>query len=126
VQHLKSLKAIAIFSLLSHNLKNAVHHLSTFGVVALRKIITSSMASGDEVIGIEETSDGRCSKDVRLSWIEIDDHAARHKTAIWSALVVDVEALIREDVVAVEVTALINRVFIGNYLPELKRFKSWD
>lgn len=113
MHQLKALQTIAVLCLPPGDVENAVHELSAFSVVAFRPIVTSSMTSGDKIIRIEQAADGAEPQRVDLSWFEIAQHASWNESTVLSALVVNIEPLIRKDVVAVKVSASVDVVFVG-------------
>jgi hypothetical protein len=67
------LKAVAILDLLSHNVHHSINHLSTFCVVALGPVVTSTTLSEDEVVGAEELAKGGASDSVDDTGFEINE-----------------------------------------------------
>jgi proteasome assembly chaperone (PAC2) family protein len=119
VGDLESLKAITRFSLLADYVKNGVNELSTFGVVTLSPVITSSGLSENKVVGAEKLSEWTSAYGVHGSWLKIHEYGARDVTSSGSLVVVDVDALELEIGVTMVGTGRVYSVLIGDNFPEL-------
>jgi len=71
VGDLESLKTITSFSFLSDDIKNWINELSTFSIVTLGPIVTSSGLTENEVIRSEKLTERSSSDGVHCSWFEI-------------------------------------------------------
>ena len=58
VGNLESLKAITTFSFFPDNIEDGVNKFSTFSVMALSPVITSTSLSEDKVVWSEELTEG--------------------------------------------------------------------
>merc|ERR1719331_34440 len=112
VGDLETLKAVATFSLLSDNIEDGVDELSTFGVVALGPVVSSTSLSEDEVVWSEELSEWSGSDGVHGAWLKIHEHGSWDVTASSGFIVVDVDSLELEVGVSVVGASWVNSVFV--------------
>ena len=119
VGDLEALEAVATFSFLSGNIEDGVDELSTFGVVALSPVVTSTGLSEDEVVGSEELTEGSSSDGVHGSGFEIHKDSSGDVSSSGGLIVVDVDSLELEIRVTVVRAGGVDSVLIGDDLPEL-------
>jgi hypothetical protein len=119
VNHLKALQAIAVLSLPSRDVQHAIDQLSAFRVMAARPVVASSTSAHHEAVGIEQSTDGAATDLIQRGALKIDKHRAWNENFSRAALVVNVESLVGKDAVAIEMTATIDVVLVGNYFPKL-------
>jgi hypothetical protein len=119
VGNLESLEAIAAFSLLSDDVENGVDKLSTFSVVTLSPVVTSTSLTEDEVVGSEELTEGACSNGVHGTRFQIHEDSSGNVSTTGSFVEVDVDSLELEIGVTVVGTSGVDSVFVGDDLPEL-------
>jgi hypothetical protein len=118
VGDLESLKAIATFSFLSDDIENGVNKFSTFSVVTLSPIVTSSGLAEDEVIRSEELSEWSSSDGIHGSWFKIHKNGSWDISATSGFVEINVDSFELEIRVTVVGTGWVNTVFIGNDFPE--------
>ena len=118
VGDLEALEAVATFSFFSGNVEDGVDELSTFGVVALSPVVTSTGLSEDEVVGSEELTEGSSSDGVHGSGFEIHEDSSGDVSSSGGFVVVDVDSLELEVGVSVVGAGGVNSVFVGDDLPE--------
>ena len=119
MSNLETLKAITSFSFFSDNIENGVDELSTFGVVTLGPVVTSTSLSEDEVVWSEELTEWSGSDGVHGTWLKIHKDGSWDVTATSGFVVVDVDSLELEVGVTVVGTGWVNSVLIRDDFPEL-------
>jgi hypothetical protein len=119
VGDLETLEAVATFGFLSDDVEDGVDELSTFGVVTLGPVVTSTSLSEDEVVGSEELTERSGSDGVHGSGLEIHEDGSGDVSATGGLVVVDVDSLELEIGVTVVSTGGVNTMFVGDDLPEL-------
>lgn len=119
VGDLESLKAVAALSFLSYDIQNGVNEFSTFGVVALGPVVSSTALSEDKVVGPEELSEGTGSDGVHGSRFKIHQYCSGDVSSSSSFIIVNVNSFELEVGVSVIGSGGIDTVFIGNDFPEL-------
>ena len=100
---LESLKAIAAFRLLAHNVQHTVDELGTLGVMTLGPVVSGACLAKDKVVGSEELAEWARSDAVHGTRFQVHQNGTRHVTAASSFVEVDVDALQLENGVSVTV-----------------------
>lgn len=116
---MKALKAIAVFSLSSSDVKNTVHELGTFCIEAFRPVVASALTASDEVIRVEDAADGAATQGQYLSVFKVTSYTSRNESCVVSELIIDVQSLVGKIVVAVKAATSIDVVLAGNCFPKL-------
>merc|ERR1712100_935715 len=119
VGDLETLEAVAAFSLFTDNIEDGVNELSTFGVVTLGPVVTSTSLTEDEVVWSEELTEWTSTDGVHGAWLEIHKDGTWDVTATGGLVVVDVDSLELEVRVTVVGASWVNTVLIGDNFPEL-------
>merc|ERR1712228_728484 len=89
VGDLETLEAIAAFSFLSDNVEDGVDEFSTFSVMTLGPVVTSTSLAENEVIGSEELTEWSSSDGVHGSWLKIHEDGSWDVTASSGFVVVN-------------------------------------
>jgi len=118
VGDLETLEAIAAFSFLSDNVEDGVDEFSTFGVVTLGPVVTSTSLSENKVVWSEELTEWASSNRVHRSWFEIHEDSSWDESTTGSFVIVDVDSLKLEVRVTVIGTGWVDTVLIGDNFPE--------
>jgi len=119
VSDLETLEAITAFSFLSDDVEDGVDEFSTFSVVTLGPVVTSSRLTENEVIGSEELSEGTSSDGVHCSGFEIHKDSSGDVSTTSGFVEIDVDSFKLEIRVTVVGTGGVDTVFIGDDFPEL-------
>jgi len=119
VADLETLKAVAAFGLLSNDIEDGVDQFSTFGVVTLGPVVTSTGLTEDEVVWSEELTEWASSDGVHGTWFKIHQDGSWDISSTGGLVVVDIDSLQLQIGITVVGTGRINTVFIGNDFPEL-------
>jgi len=112
VGDLETLEAITTFSFFSDNIENGVDEFSTFGVMSLGPIVTSTSLSEDEVVGSEELSKWSSSDGVHRTWFEIHKDSSWYKSTTSGFVVIDIDSFELKIGVTMVSTSWVNSVFI--------------
>jgi hypothetical protein len=118
VGNLETLEAIATFSFLSDDIEDGVDEFSTFSVVTLGPVVTSTSLTEDEVIRSEELTKRSSSDGIHSSWLKIHKDGSGDITTTSGFVEVDVDSFKLEIGVTVVCTSGVNTVFIGDDFPE--------
>jgi len=118
VGDLEALEAIAAFSFLSDNVEDGVDEFSTFGVVTLGPVVTSTSLTENEVVGSEELTERSSTDGVHGSWLEIHKDGSGDETTTGGFVIIDVDPLKLEVRVTVIGTGWVDTVLIGDDFPE--------
>jgi len=119
VADLETLKAIATFSLLSNDIEDGVDKFSTFSVVTLGPVVTSTGLTEDEVVWSEELTEWTSSDRVHGTWFKIHQDGSWDISSTSGLVVVDIDSFQLKIRISVVGTGRINTVFVGNDFPEL-------
>ena len=119
VSDLESLKAVASFSLLSGNIQNGVDEFSTFSVVTLGPVVSSTSLTEDEVVGSEKLTERSGSDGVHSSGFEIHKDSTRNISTASGFVVINVDPFKLKIRVTVIGTSRVDSVFVRDDLPEL-------
>jgi hypothetical protein len=116
----RTLEAVAVLGLLSHDVEDGVDELGALGVVALGPVVAGAGLAEDEVVGAEDAADGAGAERVHGARLEVHEHRPGHVPAAAGLVVVDVDPLQllragRARVLAGRVDA----VLAADHLPEL-------
>ena len=114
--YLKTITALCFFA---DNIKYRVDQLSTFCVVALGPVVSSSTLSKDEVVRSEKLSVRSRSDGVHCAGLQIHQDGPRDIFASTSLSVVDVDSLQLEIGITVVGTSWVYAMLIRDHLPEL-------
>ena len=115
---LETLEAVTAFSFLTDNIEDGVDELSTFGVVTLGPVVTSTGLTENEVVRSEELTERSSSDGVQGSGLEIHEDCSWDVSTTSGFVVVDVDSLKLEIGVTVVGTGGVNTVLIGDNFPE--------
>jgi hypothetical protein len=119
VGNLESLKAITSFSFLSDDIEDGVNKFSTFSVVSLGPVVTSTSLTEDEVIRSEELSEGSSSDGIHSTGFKIHQDSSGDVSSTSGFVEIDIDSFELEIGVTVIGTGRINTVFIRDDFPEL-------
>jgi len=119
VGNLETLEAVARFGFLSDDVQNGVNQFSSFSVVTLGPVVTSSSLSKDKVIRSEEGSIRSSSNRVHCSRFEINQDSSGDVFASSGFVVVDVDSFELEVRVSRVVSSGVDSVFVRDDFPEL-------
>ena len=122
----RTLQAVGALSLLADNIEHRVDELSTLGVVTLRPVVTSSALAEHEVVGTEEVTKGARADGIHGSRLEINEDGTGHVLVRADFVVVHVDPLELEVVVALVQSIRLNAVLIRDDLPELGTYTESD
>ena len=118
----RTLQAIGALSLLADDIKNRVDELSALRVVTLRPVVSRTALTEDEVVGTEEVAEGTRADGVHGAGLQIDEDRTRNVLVRADLIVVHVDPLKLEVVVALVQTIRLNAVLVRDDLPELGTF----
>ena len=116
---MRTLQTIRALSLLADNIENGVNELSALRVVTLRPVVTSSALTEDEVVGTEKVAEGTRANGVHGAGLQINEDSTRDVLVRADLVVVHVNPLELEVVVALVQSIRLNAVLIRDDLPEL-------
>lgn len=115
----RTLQAVGALGLLANNVEDGVNELCALRVVTLCPVVTGAALTEDEVVGTEEVAEGTRADGVHGSRLEINEDGTRDILVRADFVVVDVDALELEVVVALIETIRLDAVLIRDDLPEL-------
>jgi proteasome assembly chaperone (PAC2) family protein len=118
VGDLETLEAVTTFSFLSDDIEDGVDEFSTFSVMTLGPIVTSTSLAENEVVGSEELTERTSSDGVHGSGLKIHKNGSGDVSATSGFVVIDVDSFELEIRVTVVGTGGVNTVFIGDDFPE--------
>jgi hypothetical protein len=118
VGDLETLEAIATFSFLSDDVKNGVNQFSTFSVMSLGPVVTSSGLSKDEVIWSEKLPEWSCTYGVHCAWLKIHQDSSGDVTTTSCLVEIDIDSLKLEIRISVVGSCWVNTVLVRNNFPE--------
>ena len=116
---MRTLQTIRALSLLADNIENGVNELSALRVVTLRPVVSRTALTEDEVVGTEEVAEGTRADGVHGAGLQIDEDRTRNVLVRADLIVVHVDPLELEVVVALVETIRLDAVLIRDDLPEL-------
>jgi hypothetical protein len=119
VGKLETLKTVTRLGLLSNYIKDGVDQLSTFSVVTLGPIVTSSGLTEDKVIRSKKLTEWTGTYRVHGTWLKIHQYSSWNITTTSGFVKVDVDSFQLEIGITVVGTGRINTVLVGNDFPEL-------
>jgi len=119
VSNLESLKTVTSFSFLSDDIEDGVNKFSTFSVVSLGPVVTSTSLTENEVIRSEELSEGSSSDGVHSTGFKIHQDSSGDVSATSGFVEVNIDSFELEIGVTVISTGRINTVFVRDDFPEL-------
>jgi len=112
VSHLETLETVARFCLLADNVKDGVNELSSFSVVALGPVVSSTSLAKDEVVRAEKLAERSSTDRVHSSGLEIHEDSTRDVASTGGLIEVNVDAFELEIRISVVGSSRINAVFI--------------
>ena len=118
VGDLETLEAITTFSFFTDNIENWVNKLSTFSVVTLSPVVTSTSLSEDEVIRSEKLTEWSSADWVHSAGLEIHKDCSWNVTSTCCLVEINVDTFKLEVWVTVVGTSWVNSVFIRDDFPE--------
>lgn len=116
---LKPLQAVTVLRLLPDHIEHRVDELGALGVVALGPVVSGAGLAEHEVVGSEDLAVRAGSDAVHGSGLEIHEDSARDEAAAARFVVVDIDALELELVVALVPAGGVDAVFGADHFPEL-------
>jgi len=119
VGDLETLEAIATFSFLSDDVEDGIDEFSTFSVVTLGPVVTSTGLTEDEVVRSEELTERSSSDGVHCSRFKIHEDSSGDVSSTSSFVEVNVDSFELEVRITVVGTGGVDTVFIGDDFPEL-------
>jgi len=93
VGDLETLKAITSLSLLSDDIEYWINKFSTFSIMSLSPVVTSTTLSEDEVIGSEELSEGSSTDGVHSTGFKIHQDSSGDVSTTSGFIEVNVDSL---------------------------------
>lgn len=123
MSQLESLQTIAGFGLFPDHVQHGVDEFSSFCVMALGPVVTSSGLSKDKVVWSEDLSEGAWPDGVHGTGLQVHEDGTGHVFAAWGFIVVYVDSLELEVWVTVVSAGGVNAVLVGDDFPELKKIK---
>jgi hypothetical protein len=93
VGDLEPLERVTVLGLASHDIKNRINKLSTFGVVSLGPVVAGTRLTKNEVVGAEEVAVGATADSVHDTRLQINENSSGNVLAVTSFVVVDAKAL---------------------------------
>ena len=117
------MQAVSTLGLLADNIENGVDELSALRVVTLGPVVTGTALTEDEVVRAEEVAERSRADGVHGSGLEINEDRTGHILVGADFVVVHVDTLELEVVVALVETVRLYAVLIGDDLPELGTWK---
>merc|ERR1719345_330810 len=119
VAKLEALKAIAAFSLLTHNIQHGVNQLSAFSIMSFRPVVTSSGLSEHKVVRAEKLTKWSSTNAVHCAGLKVHEDSTRHIASSGRLVEIYIDALELEVGIAVVCTSGIYAVLIADDFPEL-------
>lgn len=119
VADLESLEAVSAFSFLANDIEDGLDELSSFCVVSLGPVVTSTILSKDEVVRSEQSSNGSRLDGVHGSWLEIDQDSSWDVFASICFVEVDIDSFQLKRILTSVLSGGVNSVFLRDGLPEL-------
>lgn len=119
VSDLETLEAITTFSFLSDDVQNGVDQFSTFSVVTLSPVVTSTSLTENEVIRSEELTERTSSDGIHGTGFQVHQDSSGDVSTTSSFIVINVDSFQLQIGVTVIGTSGVDTVFIGNDFPEL-------
>jgi hypothetical protein len=116
VGDLESLKHVTSLGFLTDNIHDAIHKLSSFGVVTLGPVISGSTLSVYKVIGTEDLSVKSAANGVHGTWLKISEDGTGNITSTHSFVEVHIDALELNGVVSNVSSISGNSVFLRHGL----------
>jgi len=118
VSDLETLEAIATFSFFSNNIEYGINKFSTFSIMSLSPIVTSTSLSENKVIRSEELTERSSSNRVHGSRFEIHEDSSWYESTTSSFIIVNINSFELKIGVTMISTGWVNSVFIGDDFPE--------
>jgi hypothetical protein len=119
VSDLETLEAVARLSLFADNVEDRVDQLSTFSVVTLSPVVTSTGLTKDKVVGAEDLAKRSSTDGVHGTGLEVHKDSARDIAASSSFVVIHIDTFELEIRVAVVSTGRVDTVLVADNFPEL-------
>ena len=118
VGDLETLEAIATFSFFSNDIEDGVDEFSTFGIMTLGPVVTSTSLSEYEVVWSEKLSEWSGSYGVHGTRFEIHQDSSWDKSTSSSFVEIDIDSFELKVGVSVIGTGRVDSVFIRDDFPE--------
>lgn len=115
-----TLQAVAVLGLFPHNVEHRVDQLSSFGVVTLGPVVPGTGLAEHEVVRPEDLPVRSRSDAVHGPRLQIHEHGARHEPSTARLVVVDIDPLELQVVVALVASGRVDAVLGADDLPELR------
>jgi hypothetical protein len=119
VGDLETLEAVATFSFLTDNIENWIDKFSTFGVVTLGPVVTSTSLTEDKVVRSEELTEWASTDWIHSARFKIHKDCTGNITATSCFVKVNINALELQVWVSMVGTSWVNSVFVRDDFPEL-------
>lgn len=114
------MQAVTVLGLLPDDIENGVNELGTFGVMALGPVISGPGLAENEVIGAENLAVRAGSDAVHGTGFEVHEDSAGNESAATGLIVVYIDALELEVVVALVPPSRVDPMLCAHHLPELR------
>merc|ERR1719272_2698852 len=118
VAKLEALKAIAPFSLLTHNIQDGVNQLSAFGIMSLCPVVTSPGLAEHEIVRTEKLTKGSSTNAVHRAGLKVHQDGTRHIASSGRLVEIHIDAFELEVGIAVVGTSGIDAVLVADDFPE--------
>ena len=119
VGDLETLEAIARFGFLADNVQHGVDQFSTFGVVTLGPVVTSTRLTKDKVVRAEDLTERTSADRVHRTRFEIHQDGTRDITATGGFVEVHVDAFQLQIGVTMVGTSRVNTMLVADDFPKL-------
>ena len=118
VTYLESLKAITSFGFFSYYIKYGINKFSTFSIMSLSPIVTSTSLSKNKVIWSEKLTKWSSSNWVHGTWFEVHKDSSWNKSTTSGFIIVNINSFELKIRITMICTGWINTMFIGDDFPE--------
>jgi len=119
VSKLEALETIARLCFLADNVKDGIDELSTFSIVTLRPIVTSTSLAEHEVIRSEKLAERTRTDGIHGTGLKVHKDSTGDVTTTSGFVEINVDAFELEIGISVVSTSRINAVLIGDDFPKL-------
>ncbi|CAH2072927.1 unnamed protein product [Thlaspi arvense] len=116
---LHTLKTVAVFGLLAHNIKHGINKLGSFGIVTFSPVVSSTRLPENKVIGSEDLTIRSSSDTVHSTGLEIHENGTGNVSSAGCLVIVDINPLQLQIRVSSVTTSGINPVLVADDFPEL-------
>lgn len=115
-----TLQTVTVLRLFPHDVEHGINKLGSLGVVAFRPVVPCPGLAEDEVIGAEDLPVRPRSDAVHSAGLQIHEDGARDEAAAAGFVVVDIDALELQIVVAAVPPGGVDAVLRAHHLPEFR------